>query len=61
MLVASVACASTHQIEDLKALSDRFGSIDERFADAFLFDQKSISLRLLCSGLRSAARIIGTR
>jgi len=46
LLVAEGACTATHQIEDLRALSDCFDPMDERFADAFLFDQRSISLSI---------------
>src|SRR6266581_6000979 len=45
LLGAEGACAATHQVEDSRFLYDRFGPRDERFADAFLFDQRSLSLR----------------
>ena len=44
LLEATGAFAGTHQIEDSKTLSDRCGPKDERFADAFLFDHKSLLL-----------------
>jgi hypothetical protein len=56
LLVAEGACTATHQIEDLRALSDCFDPMDERFADAFLFDQRSISLSISW-GLMSASSI----